>query len=409
MVNEGSGVLVNAMSDEYSYVLTAKHTLKNAENIVTGSCGEKINVIDVYSHSDLDCAVILIECRPDIQQPSWKIDSLMHKAPLILSGFPEVRRDSSEKIKHQDGHLTTSSDEAFIFTANGIPGKELITGMSGGGVYYIREGCAYLLGVEYSMDGEDESEHFGRFKCIGLSQFQEIFEFNNIVPMVPCFLESFSRLSDDIFGFNVALPSNVQELQVMLKGVAIRLINEELPAPYELMIRYGESLLLKTEQPSTLEDIELWIAYFEFIVICALLDDKIVDNEYIDGLERRRRIIHANSNKNWLRYLDEILKVAKEMLDEGGTIIVNSPQENADVQPFPQHLNKIIGNIAAVPCSGSFFEIDNTEEDIYRTFTITHLKGLRDSCVVKKEWEFAEADKEESLQLFRSNYNAFIK
>lgn len=223
-------------------------------------------------------------------------------------------------------------------------------------------------------------------------------------------MECFSRLKDNIFEFNVIAQSNVKKLRNNLGSVADALVARGLPAPYQLMLRYNEDLLLPKEHVSAVQDKELWVAYFEFVIICALIDDvDTVDDEYLQALERKRRIVYSSTGKNWLCKLDDILKIAKRMLDRGGTIVVNSPQENADMQPTLEHLKGIIDDITAVPPSGSFLQIDNANEDTYKTFTVTHLKGLRDYYVVKKEWEFGKATPADQLQIFRSNYSEVIK
>jgi hypothetical protein len=411
MINGGSGVLVNAMSDKYSYVLTAKHVLKES-NILTTHKGESINVIAVYEHHDtnLDCAVIQIESLPDIQQLSWPVSTLEHHSQLMLVGFPNTRRTALTEIKQQDGKLSYLEDKDFILTAEGIPSKELIDGMSGGGVYYIDDGEAYLVGVEYRMDGDLTVEHYGRLKCHELSRFEEIINHENLDPMVPCFMECFSRIKYEIFDFNVIEPRNVEKLHEKLNLVAVELVEKGLPMPYELMQRYGKSLLLSTEKESALHDKKLWIAYFEFIIICALIDGvDTINSAYLLALDKKRRIVYSQSAEHWVRNLESILKSAKNMLGRNGTIIINSPQENAPVLPPAPRLEYIIDDISSVPSDGPILQINNVAQDIYKTFTVTHHRGLCHSCVVDREDEYGAAMPSKLLRLFKGYYNEVIK
>lgn len=411
MVNNGSGVLVSALSNKYSYVLTARHVLCEANKLVN-HVGEEIKVIDVYSHSNsaYDCAVIKVEYVPDIQQVAWSADTLNHHAPLIVAGFPALRRSLPEKIKHQDGKMSSIVEEKFIFTAEGTPPKDLINGMSGSGVYYLRNGEAYLIGVEHSMDGSKDIEMFGRLQCQSLRRFEEIISTCNLAPMVPCFLECFSRLKDQIFGFNVIDPSNVKKLKEKLDSVADLLVANGLPAPHKLMMQYSKSLLLSDEHESVIFDKELWVAYFEFVIICAILDNvDTVDEEYLLDLERKRRIVHSSSKKNWVRHLAEILRAAKKMLDKEGVIVVSSPQEDAPLSPPKSYLAGVIDDISSIPAEGNLLQIDNVSDDIYTTYVITHLKGLRNHCVIGHEWEYGDAKASSQLLLFREKYNEFIK
>ena len=412
MVNDGSGVIVDAMSDGYSYVLTARHVLKK-QNTITNYLGEAIKIIGIHEHDDanFDCAVIQVEHLSGIQQPAWSASSIEHHSPLMVAGFPQTRRLSPEKIKQQDGKLTSITDESFVFTAEGIPPKELINGMSGSGVYYLYNRRAYLIGVEHSMDGDTNIEMYGRLKCVSLLRFDEIILSQKLAPMVPCFLDSFSRIKDKIFGFNVIKPDNVKKLKERLEQVADTVVAQgHLPAPYDLMLKYDKTLLLANEKPSVLQDKELWVAYFEFVIICALIDGvKVVDNAYLKSLERKRRIVHSSTDTHWVRELADILKAAKQMLDREGTIVVNSFQENAPPHPHLEHLAEVIDDISSIPSHGDILQIDNVNDDTYKTFTVTHLKGLRNICVVEKEWEYGKALPSEQLALFTRYYSEIIK
>lgn len=412
IVNNGSGVLVNAMSDEYSYVLTVRHALQE-ENILTSSIGDKIKIIDVYVHSDpnRDCAIIKIEHPLDVKQELWSVDTLEHHAALMVVGYPETRRSNQNKYKNQDGRLTSYCDKGFVLTADGIPGKDLIEGMSGGGVYYIKDARAYLVGVEYGMDGEKVSvEHYGRLQCHNLSQFEEIIDQENIAPMMPQIMESFSRLKNDIFSFNVIDPNNTSKLRERLGLIADTLLRNNLPMPYNFFQRHDRRLLLSTECSSAIFDKELWIAYFEFVIICSIIDDiYTIDDEYLSTLDKKRRIVYSRSDKHWVRNLGDILKCAKQMLDRNGTIIVNSLYSTNSVLPPLNNLKYIIDDISSIPQNENFLQIDNANENIYETFTITNYKGLCESCVVEKENEYGKAMPSELLTLFKEYYNEFIK
>ncbi|QKJ66833.1 trypsin-like peptidase domain-containing protein [Deefgea piscis] len=411
MVNEASGVLVSAMSSQYSYVLTARHALKET-NTLTDYVGNAMNVIDVHQHPDaaFDCAIIKVDYVPNIKQTCCSASTVNHNDKLMFAGFPELSRRELEKIKHWDGEFTSITNELFIFTAEGIPSVELINGMSGGGVYYLCEGRAYLIGVECSMDGTDVLEMFGRLRCNSLRRFEDITSHFSLSPILPGYLECFSSLKDRIFEFNVVEPLNINKLKEKLLSVADLLVTNGLPAPYKLMMQYRMSLLLAHEHESAIQDSALWEAYFEFLIICAIIDNVVViDEKYLSGLEGKRRIVYSRSEKNWLCSLADILKAAKNTLDAEGTIIVNSPQENAQISPPPSYLANIIDDISSVPTDGALLQIDNISESIYKTYAITHLKGLRNKCVIENEWDYKELPASQLLTHFKGKYNAFVK
>ncbi|MCY1464331.1 hypothetical protein D9M71_823410 [compost metagenome] len=87
--------------------------------------------------------------------------------------------------------------------------------------------------------------------------------------------------------------------------------------------------------------------------------------------------------------------------------MVASPQANA--KPFPKDftLKNVIGNIAIVP--GQPFSIDEVESAIYTSYKLTHLEGLRNSCVIEKESDYRSlAPGRDQLLELRKNLNEII-
>lgn len=115
-VNGGSGVLVNAMTREYSYVLTAAHVILDKEgNIITDEEG-KIAVHDYQNNSlnvlselipqewresradRYDFAILKVDYQERLAQKCIPASALTDRASLILVGFPETERSSSDEV-----------------------------------------------------------------------------------------------------------------------------------------------------------------------------------------------------------------------------------------------------------------------------------------------------------------------
>ena len=130
------------------------------------------------------------------------------------------------------------------------------------------------------------------------------------------------------------------------------------------MTKYKDDLIIGPFQPADIKDKRLWIAYFEFLIICAILDNvSATDYRYIKELERRRRILYTNDGSNWVGKLDIILA-----------------------------------------------PIDQVERAMYKSFVLTHLEGLRKQCVVRNERLFANTEPGVAqLRAFKEYFNAFIK
>lgn len=408
-VNSGSGVLVSALSLDYTYVLTAKHVIDGP--IVISRDGNVLNVIGApYHHPDYDCSVIKVEFQSDVAQHIWR-GELDVGSRISYVGYPRSNISSARPYKIYAG---TSNDKAHQFIVCNLdngPGQESIEGMSGGGVYHNQGGLHYLWGVEARMDDEDSELRFGRIRCHPIECFDQIIEVNQLALMAPFYMNCFSNFRSDIFHFNAANPRNVERLRGKLGEAAEWLIDQNMPAPHDLMVRYKRELLLGDSEPvSTALDRKLWVAYLEFAVVSTILDGvDIIDEAYLNSLDRRRRFMYSCSDDNWIWKLSDLMKAAREMLDVNGTILVSSPEENAVVWPDPEDITEVLDDITSSPKFRAMARIDSARGDIIKTYTFAHLKGLRNTCVLAKHRDYLVASPAQQLSTLREYYDHAIK
>ncbi|WP_406819526.1 ABC-three component system protein [Pseudomonas sp. KnCO4] len=408
---------MNAMTQEYSYVLTARHAIvaEAVRNMVVDHNGHKIEVLDVLvfpkvgQEEPLDCAILKITHQAGLSQKTWNASHLPQEANLTLVGLPETERTSATPIKQWIGHSASVANELIILALRGIPPKDVIQGMSGGGVYHVSNGYPYLVGVEFEMEATRLDQQFGRVKCYSLIKYKELAALHSSAPIIPPYMACFSEVREMIFSFNVIDPVNVHHLKAALNGFAESLIANGMPPPFEIMKQYDAQLLMGGRSPGELEGRELWVAYLEFIVISALIDGAgIADIDYITGIEKKRRLLYTSDNSNWIGRLDEVLRIARKLLDKNGTLIIASP--DAAAKPFPPGflLKNVINNIATVPSQGPF-SISEVESSIYTSYKLTHLEGLRTRCVIDNEYEYRGlAPGRDQLQMFRDKLNEII-
>ena len=123
-VNGGSGVIVNAMTLEYSYVLTAAHVLEGiTDHEVIDYQGNLIEVIDILRHSESfdpetllnDYAILKVCFQAHVAQKIFSALDLPHRADLTLVGWPETERTSLDPIKFYDGHMTNVINSLIVF------------------------------------------------------------------------------------------------------------------------------------------------------------------------------------------------------------------------------------------------------------------------------------------------------
>lgn len=405
-VNGGSGVLVNAMTQKYSYVLTAAHVISEEQGniVVQDYQGNPLGVLAVIPHNLptqeiikaepqlYDFAILKVDYQERVTQKFLPASDLNNRALLTLVGFPETERGSSDPIKEYTGHKVSVANELVMVSLDGIPGTTTIKGMSGGGVYHVQDETPLLIGIEFQMDGTGQDQQYGRVQCHSLARFEEIITAHSSAPMIPAYLECFSNMRDKIFSFNVDDPSNVSDLKLELERTADYFISNGLLPPYEIMEKYHSDLLVDSKNLRELKTLNLWVAYLEFLVISALIDKSlVVDGAYLKGLERKRRLVYTSDGTNWIRRLEDLLKTARRLLDKDGTLIVASPESTAKVLPQRFQLDKVINNISVVPTQGPFAAIDSIdsfESAILASYKLTHLEGLRRECVVEVEGEY---------------------
>lgn len=426
-VNGGSGVLVNAMTQEYSYVLTAAHVILNEEgNIISDEEGNiavhdyQDNPLNVLSElipqewresraDHYDFAILKVNYQERLAQKCLPASDLSDRASLTLVGFPETERNSSDPIKEYIGHKISVANELLMLSLDGIPGTNTIKGMSGGGVYHVQGERPFLTGIEFRMDGSTSEQQYGRSQCHCLSKFEALIKINSSAPMIPAYLECFSRVKDLIFEFNVINTSNVLNLKGALEELANNLIGRGLPPPYKVMADYNSELLVNPARLNELESRQLWVGYLEFLVISTLMDNSSsADENYIKSLDRKRRLLYTSDNTNWISRLEELLKVARKLLDKDGTLIVASPDVSAKPLPPDFHLEHVISDIASVPNQGPL-AIDKVESAIYTSYKLTHLEGLRNKCVIDEEFNYSRLQtRKQQLQMFRDKLSEII-
>ncbi|VEA65141.1 Uncharacterised protein [Serratia plymuthica] len=408
-VNSGSGVLVNALSSEFTYVLTAHHVIDGP--ITVSRNGQEISVIETpYHHPDCDCSIIKVEYQSDVIQRIWD-GELETGSRISFVGYPRSNVGSDRPYKIYSGISNDKAHQVIVCNLDNSPSQESVEGMSGGGVYCIQDGLPHLWAVEFRMDDEDAETRYGRVRCIPIECFGQIIEINQLLPMAPFYMQCFSNLRSDIFHFEAARPENVEKLRQKLDQQAEWLIEQAMPTPYDLMMRYKRELLLGKDEPdSTVLNKELWIAYLEFAVISSILDQKnVIDRNYLEELDSRRRFIYSSSKGNWLCQLSDIFKVARNMLDLNGAILINSPQENAVSFPDNEDIDDIIDDIASSPKFRDLARIDSAHIDIMKSYSIAHLKGLRNDLILAKHREYGRSTPGQQLNILKEHYDQAIK
>ena len=338
MVNEGSGVLIQPASEEYCYVLTAKHVIEGLlieQIIISSTIDEEITAIDVYEHSSLDAAVIKVAPLAD---PSISVYSDHHNVPkeVSLRGFPgKVRthgKSCLDQLKSYDLHLINAGQNYWEYRNASYAPHDNIAGCSGGGVFYLDQQGAdcdvYLAAVEYEVvDHSDGMEH-QHLGCIPVFVFNEIIAANHLAELKPAHLSSFRTLSEGMFPqryYQHILPFERDKFKPLLNWVKThcrRELTNFLVTPLEILSDFNSYLCIDGRNSIELEDKACWEKFLEFLTLVSIVNNKEFEDLKPEELFNEFKVVYLRTSKPWTEHFKEVLTVDTSSLSGNGKILL---------------------------------------------------------------------------------------
>jgi len=340
IVDGGSGVLVQPMTDEYSYILTAKHNLlidykddklgiKDLSQIeIMTFCDEKLTAIDIYAHQNLDIAVIKIDFRQGVGIYPYQ-KPLRSGESVWLYGYPGIKRSQDSPISYQieSYHLTIHEplQEKISFRNSDMGPIDDIKGFSGGGLFHVDEGLdkAFLVGIENAMDSTRALHE--RVKGIPTPAFSGLLAENGLARLKPLHLTDFNQLCEQVFPINYY--EHLADFQKKDFDHVVGLIKRDSKnvaelidcTPLEILTKYRSQLEVTKRDKSELENEALWCALLELVVLTSITKnikcDEIDISTLFDGLFEECRVIYIDSDKDWKTCYEEILTSSTSYLN----------------------------------------------------------------------------------------------
>ena len=436
IVDDGSGVLIQPMTSEYSYVLTARHNLRvdsEDESGIKSSIDKEVSTIkiftsddnvgqpsltalDFYLHETLDIAIIRIAFKAELSiYPEQEV--LQPGIEVWLHGYPGIKRKNNTEIKDQlDSYDLYTHDISPIkikFRNTSDASIDSIKGFSGGGVFRINSErtAAYLVGIEYGMD--DTKANHERLACVPIKQFNHIIEQNDLAPLKPIHLTNFNHIKDGIFHYdNCHDPNNLQSVTGLLTdNAAEKLLNCDI-TPNDILHLFEEQLRVHQQNSSELEKKGLWIAFLELIsIIDTIAPQNTWNIDFIKLLFKFYRIIYIDSNKGWKCHLPTVYSTKVNGLKPNGRILLVTGGEKPDSPDALSVLHeKALPNIFNALQGEA---IDNARHTFQNKIPIIHLPKLHDVCIVNKEWEYAGLNRvmhgQDIVKMLTEDYDKFLK
>lgn len=407
MVAGGSGVLIQPMTDEYTYVFTAKHNLRDdkdnansrfkaiSEILIVDIEGKHLKILEIIRDVDVDIAIIIIDFYSNCTIPKYtnKVE-LMEK--VWLYGYPETRRNTDDKISQYQLELQRITNNELVFSNNDIASSEEINGFSGGGFFYLNQSDdeAFLCGIETSMDGNDREYH-GRIKGVPVSKFEELIKKSEcqgkvLAPILPIHLKSFLYLNSIIFELtNCHSDANLEEVKLYLRDIATNISSTKNLTPLSILNKYKDCLKVRNRDENELLDERMWGAFLELLVLSLVVDEpENISEDYIKNIINSRRPVYVRSNDGWKKILQYVLCSEHKNLNDNAVIILVTFGE----KPTEPCINPSINQNAVKDISKG----KNKEDIAYINRTIKannkiiHFSKSHDVCIADKEHEYQE-------------------
>ena len=415
IVANGSGCLFQPMTDQYTYILTAKHLFFPEREDHRGEIvntelndGDEIRVIlnkkkrdgwdeeeiivelrkniNYFPHNEADIAILKINFIPNYNSILIENTIPYGYSAFNLCGCPSNFSNNPEGEKY-----TTYGVTRFGSSGNFVQFAEVfqtlqqqdIGGMSGGGIMMSTANGVYILGIQSKM-ATNAINQAGQIGIVPMKYFNDILKYpeneGQLSPFLPFYMSDFDLLKDEIIKLEGCIdPNFIRAIrgQLKLKTQEINL------APIDIIdLPFKDHILIHNENDTVLNEKKLWISWLEYLIILHIVKRKIIGDKEIKELFNEIRLVHSNRNEDWFRIMSDIFKTDFHGLIEGGVLIVSTNK-----RPSELLISKdIIPNIANVNPVDEF-KTDNAEIHPLQQFKFIHIKAFEENCIQKKEDE----------------------
>ncbi len=388
IVNEGSGCLFQPATEDYSYVLTAKHVLNNDINIIQRQTIdndgklqiEGIEIIgEPYPHpiKEKDAAIFKVKPVSGIENLLRADISITNRDEYYLCGHPEARKNKAYSFRDNKLKIEQKQQYGYIEAELSKPAlHHEVVGQSGGGIIKVEESCLLLVGVQKRMSTDDENESLGRIEFAPLSFFDEIIANtpNELALLYPPYVVSFTKLTKEIFQLEnlIAKRSLIQnELNVIAHQLCIDF------SPEKILGLFGNSFLAFNCNPSLINHKELWVSFLELLIINQLHSNQKLTYNELALLHKKRKLLFVDTDE-WTKKLEDIYRSDLSDIEKGGTVVICATREKIT--------NKVEISADELPLcdisvSLSEMNISNTIKNPFEDIKLTNLYKFQDHII----------------------------
>lgn len=289
-VESGSGVILKPQSDEYHYILTAYHVIKDTavrDLTITfeqnsSYNGEQVVVVDILKNEAEDVAIIIIKRLQSEAPLVFPSDIIPKNEKGWHVGYPK-NQNSAGKTERCVGHEIRNwlgrYGKAFeeYQCEQSVQDKE-VDGMSGGGIF---DNNNHLVGIHKQFAADEKVEDLSKFVMIPWSCYEKVLEDHQMPGVLQYDLSSFGVFKDNLFNFddNQGAKSKLRTFLTAIAYVKASMVKLPPSDAYEAFqknrkaINYVKLHLLKEKD---------WILFGEFLLAVKLLTSIELENKLED-------------------------------------------------------------------------------------------------------------------------------
>ncbi|MGZ0654504.1 ABC-three component system protein [Coraliomargarita sp. W4R72] len=432
IVNEGSGVLIQPASSEYSYIFTAKHVLTEERHIsgedviveiettnikIIDHNDQVLTVIEQYLHETLDAAILKVDYQEDL--PITAYSNYQVDPPILrLWGFPKKRRLSSsfrDRLQCYNLNLIPSTGPLLTYRNESFADYSDVEGCSGCGVFYLDASHVdkriFVAGIECSMPGEAVRMQHDHIQCVPIYVFNEIIEHYKLAELKPLHLTGFQHLRGDLFPKkyyeNSVLDFQHQQILPFLNSIRThcnRSLAKVTFTPGQLLQDYPDKFTVGGRPSYELEDENCWSKFLELLTLLSLVNDRGFDQLFPDEIFKEFKVVYIRSKKSWFVHFRDVLNLDTTALDPGGKIVLfldDTPGKCAVIAK--EDIDSCVRDISNTSDNPDL--IDAAQSIQKNGHTMIHWVNLHDELIFKRRSELqniesAKAKKNKIQELY---------
>lgn len=443
-VDEGSGVLIQPATEQYSYILTAKHVLMNCaeqgdctdcckctkkdeckepayNNIIIDTfSGKSIEPIGIFRSEKQDALILKIPFEHNLSVSAF-LGEVEYNSPISLFGYPAIERDKGEKIADEhrihDLKKHDSQDEKLFFKNESDAEIDHIKGFSGGGFFAfdIESQTVTLVGVENRMDNADAFH--GHICGSSIRVYSAIIKKHALAELKPFHLMSFKHIKDSIFSpFDLYNERSLDGVRQVLISILDNTVIPSSLSPEMVLGDFSDKLLAYKQEYQELEEQRLWIWFLEFVAVqLVLVPPNVTESDwekrFLQNIFNSYRFIYSNKKIGFKSiYRELILPTDFSTLNKTCKILLLVSGEKPatprlDLEKFKKTLPDIsMGKTTA--------DIATIRKNKNLNYDVIHWPQLNAECLGENEESFSSLNiidnEDQILELLTKKYSPFL-